>query len=59
VTSSRVRGTRALVAPLDAEAYATVIPGLAALRVDAVEGGASVNFLAPTTYFGKDLRGDG
>jgi GNAT superfamily N-acetyltransferase len=31
---------------LDAPAYAAAIPGLAALLVDAVEGGASVNFLA-------------
>ena len=31
---------------LDADAYAAAVPGLAALLVDAVEGGASVNFLA-------------
>ncbi|MBA2718177.1 MAG: GNAT family N-acetyltransferase [Chloroflexi bacterium] len=31
---------------LDAEGYAAAIPGLAALIVDAVAGGASVNFLA-------------
>jgi GNAT superfamily N-acetyltransferase len=34
---------------LDAEAYAAAVPGLGALLLDAVEGGASVNFLAGLT----------
>jgi GNAT superfamily N-acetyltransferase len=34
------------IAELDAEAYAAAITGLAALLVDAVDSGASVNFLA-------------
>ncbi len=34
---------------LSAEAYEAAIPGLAALLVDAVDGGASVNFLAGVT----------
>ncbi len=34
---------------LDPDAYVAAIPGLAALVVDAVEGGASVNFLAGVT----------
>jgi GNAT superfamily N-acetyltransferase len=34
---------------LDPDDYAAAIPGLAALTVDAVEGGASVNFLAGVT----------
>ena len=37
------------IVELDAEAYAAAIPGLAALLVDAVESGASVNFLAGMT----------
>jgi GNAT superfamily N-acetyltransferase len=35
---------------LDPPAYRAAIPGLAALVVDAVEGGASVNFLAGVTH---------
>jgi GNAT superfamily N-acetyltransferase len=34
---------------LDADGYRAAIPGLAALLVDAVEGGASVNFVAGVT----------
>jgi GNAT superfamily N-acetyltransferase len=34
---------------LDPEAFRAAIPGLAALTVDAVEGGAGVNFLAGAT----------
>ena len=34
---------------LDPVAYEAAIPGLAALIVDAVAGGASVNFLADVT----------
>ena len=34
---------------LDAPSYAGAIPGLAALLVDAVDGGASVNFVAGVT----------
>ena len=49
MTTSRVPGIRPVVATLDAEAYAAAIPGLAELTVDAVEGGASVNFLAGVT----------
>jgi GNAT superfamily N-acetyltransferase len=37
---------RTEIAELDAEAYAAAIPGLAELLIDAVEGGAAVNFLA-------------
>jgi GNAT superfamily N-acetyltransferase len=37
------------IAALGADAYAAAIPGLAQLLVDAVEGGASVNFLAGVT----------
>ena len=37
------------IAALDADGYAAAIPGLAALLIDAVEGGASVNFLAGVT----------
>lgn len=50
-----VSGTRVQVAgsvtirELDAGAYIGTIPGLASLLVDAVEGGASVNFLAGVT----------
>jgi GNAT superfamily N-acetyltransferase len=35
---------------LDADGYRAAIPGLAALLVDAVESGASVNFLAGVTH---------
>ena len=38
-----------VITTLDAAAYEAAIPGLAALLVDAVEGGASVNFLAGVT----------
>jgi GNAT superfamily N-acetyltransferase len=49
MTTSRVPGIQPVVATLDAEAYAATIPGLAELIVDAIEGGASVNFLAGVT----------
>jgi GNAT superfamily N-acetyltransferase len=49
MTTSRVPAIQPVVATLDAEAYAAAIPGLAELIVDAVEGGASVNFLAGVT----------
>ena len=39
----------ATVRELDADAYAAAIPGLAALLVDAVDGGAGVSFLAGVT----------
>jgi len=42
------QGSRAIVA-LDAGEYVAAIPELAALLVDAVEGGAAVNFLAGVT----------
>jgi GNAT superfamily N-acetyltransferase len=38
------------VVALDPEAYVAAIPGLAALIVDAVAGGASVNFLAGVSH---------
>ena len=38
------------IAVLDSSRYATAIPGLAALVVDAVAGGASVNFMAGVTH---------
>lgn len=42
--------TRAVtIRALDADAYTAAIPGLAALIVDAVAGGSSVNFLAGVT----------
>jgi GNAT superfamily N-acetyltransferase len=37
------------IAALDADGYVAAIPGLASLLVDAVEGGASVNFVAGVT----------
>jgi GNAT superfamily N-acetyltransferase len=44
------RATRPIeIAALDADAYVAAIPGLASLLVDAVEGGASVNFVAGVT----------
>jgi len=39
----------AVIEELDAAGYAAAIPALAALLVDAVEGGASVNFIAGVT----------
>jgi GNAT superfamily N-acetyltransferase len=39
----------AIVRELDADGYRAAIPALAALLVDAVDGGASVNFLAGVT----------
>jgi GNAT superfamily N-acetyltransferase len=41
---------RATIRELDADAYRAVIPQLAALLVDAVDGGAAVNFLAGVTH---------
>jgi GNAT superfamily N-acetyltransferase len=38
------------IVALDADEYVAAIPALAALLVDAVEGGASVNFLAGVTF---------
>jgi GNAT superfamily N-acetyltransferase len=49
MTTFRVPGMKPVVTALDAEGYAAAIPGLAELIVDAVEGGASVNFLAGVT----------
>lgn len=49
MTTSRVPETGPLIAALDAAGYEAAIPGLAELIVDAVEGGASVNFLAGVT----------
>src|SRR5436309_3172561 len=40
---------QAAVAALDPDEYAAAIPTLAALLVDAVEGGAAVNFVAGVT----------
>ena len=40
---------QATIRELDESSYAAAIPGLAALLVDVVEGGASVNFLAGVT----------
>ena len=42
-------GRAGTILELDADAYAEAIPGLAALIVDAVAGGSSVNFLAGVT----------
>jgi GNAT superfamily N-acetyltransferase len=41
---------RATTRELDADAYVAAIPALAALLVDAVGGGAAVNFLAGVTH---------
>ena len=41
---------RATIRELDADEYRAAIPALAALLVDAVEGGAAVNFLAGVTH---------
>jgi hypothetical protein len=59
VTIQRPAAPAVDVADLEPAAYEAAIPGLAELILDAVEGGASVNFhaytssgvLAPTTYF--------
>jgi GNAT superfamily N-acetyltransferase len=48
VTTSRAPEIQPVIT-LDAEAYAAAIPGLAALLLDAVEGGAGVNFMAGVT----------
>lgn len=42
-------GRAVTILELDADAYAEAIPGLAALIVDAVAGGSSVNFLSGVT----------
>jgi GNAT superfamily N-acetyltransferase len=47
--SSSSADTRPRITALDRDAYGAAIPGLAALLVDAVEGGASVNFMAGVT----------
>lgn len=44
-----VPSAQATIRELDESTYAAAIPGLAALLVDVVEGGASVNFLAGVT----------
>jgi GNAT superfamily N-acetyltransferase len=49
VTARRDTIARTDITELDADGYAAAIPGLAALLVDAVEGGAAVNFLAGVT----------
>ena len=41
---------RATIRELDADEYRAAIPQLAALLVDAVDGGAAVNFLAGVTH---------
>ena len=41
---------RGVIETLDPASYRAAIPGLAGLLVDAVEGGASVNFLAGVTH---------
>jgi GNAT superfamily N-acetyltransferase len=46
---SPAAGPRPTIAALDAADYEAAIPGLAALVVDAVAGGASVNFMAGVT----------
>jgi GNAT superfamily N-acetyltransferase len=47
-SAAEIAAEIAIVA-LDADSYAAAIPGLARLLIDAVEGGASVNFLAGVT----------
>ncbi len=47
--SRSVGHSQARIQALDADAYVAAIPHLAALLVDAVEGGAAVNFLAGVT----------
>ena len=49
MTSPRQATPEIRIGALDADAYRAAIPGLAALLIDAVEGGASVNFLAGVT----------
>ena len=49
MTTSRSAASDIAIAALDTDGYVAAIPGLAALLVDAVEGGASVNFLAGVT----------
>ncbi len=49
VTTDGTEAGQAEIVELDADAYVTAIPGLAALLIDAVDGGASVNFLAGVT----------
>ena len=49
VRSPRSAAADIAIAALDTDGYVAAIPRLAALLVDAVEGGASVNFLAGVT----------
>jgi GNAT superfamily N-acetyltransferase len=49
MTSPPLAGSHIEVVALEADAYEAAIPELAALIVDAVEGGASVNFMAGVT----------
>ena len=49
MSDERVPIDREAIETLDPDRYVAAIPGLAALIVDAVEGGASVNFLAGVT----------
>jgi GNAT superfamily N-acetyltransferase len=49
MTIRRTAAAQFEIAALDTDAYVAAIPGLAALLIDAVEGGASVNFLAGVT----------
>lgn len=49
MTTGRTTASRPEIVALDAAAYVAAIPGLAALVVDAVDGGASVNFMAGVT----------
>ena len=48
-TTKRSPDTSPSIRTLDADGYRAAIPGLSALIVDAVEGGASVNFLYGVT----------
>ncbi|MEO5885219.1 MAG: GNAT family N-acetyltransferase, partial [Candidatus Limnocylindrales bacterium] len=48
-TVAAVATVAATIRELDGDAFAEAIPGLAALLVDAVDGGASVNFVAGVT----------
>lgn len=50
MAASRDSAIPPAIETLDADGYVAAIPSLAALLVDAVEGGASVNFLAGVTH---------
>lgn len=49
MTTKRADGGPIEISELDADGYAAAVAGLAALLIDAVEGGAAVNFLAGVT----------